>query len=118
MSKDFPEMEYKPVAEAVELPDGATPLDFLEAVYRSPTQPIYQRMKAAIEAAQYRHARLAVTATVTSDDFAAMLDKAIERSGKAQELKQIEATRQIEAAPPPSPTRPFGPVPDRRYRRA
>jgi len=47
-----------------------------------------------------------------------MLDKAIERSGKAQELKQIEATRQIEAAPPPSPTRPFGPVPDRRYRRA
>jgi hypothetical protein len=73
-------------------------------------------MKAAIEAAQYRHARLAVTATVTTEDFASMLDKAIERSGKALELKQIEA-KQIEAAPPPSPVPRFTPVPDRRFRR-
>jgi hypothetical protein len=100
--------------DELELPDCATPLDFLEAVYRSPTQPIYQRMKAAIEAAQYRHARLAVTATVTTEDFASMLDKAIERSGKAHELRQIEVAP---PSPPPSPVPRFPPVPDKRFRR-
>jgi hypothetical protein len=104
--------------DELELPPGATPLDFLEAVYRSPAQPIFQRMKAAIEAAQYRHARLAVTATVTTEDFAAMLDKAIERSGKAQELKQIESKPRnpTPPTPPPASSR-LGPVPDRRFRR-
>jgi len=103
--------------DELELPPSATPLDFLEAVYRSPTQPIYQRMKAAIEAAQYRHARLAVTATVTTEDFSAMLDKAIERSG----IKLIEAAPvpapPAPPSPPPSPTPRFTPVPDRRFRR-
>jgi hypothetical protein len=114
MSKDFPEMEYKPIADAVELPDNATPLDFLEAVYRSPTQPIYQRMKAAIEAAQYRHPRLAMTATITTGDFAEMLDKAIERSG----VKLIEAAPAPSPSPLPSrPSSNLGPVPDRRFRR-
>jgi hypothetical protein len=70
-------LERRADGAGIELADGATPLDFLEAVYRSPTQPMYQRMRAAIEAAQYRHARLAVTATVTTEDFAAMLGVAV-----------------------------------------
>ena len=38
------------------------------------------RLKAAIEAAQYVHPKLAVTATVNAGDFADQLEKAIERS--------------------------------------
>jgi hypothetical protein len=103
--------------DELELPPGATPLDFLEAVYRSPTQPIYQRMKAAIEAAQYRHARLAVTATVTTEDFAEMLDRAIARSGKVHELRQIEDHQPSPAPLPPHGSPRLGPTPDRRFRR-
>jgi hypothetical protein len=119
MSKDFPEMEYKPVADAIELPNDATPLDFLEAVYRSSTQPIYQRMKAAIEAAQYRHPRLAMTATISEGGIAEMLDKAIARSGVKLtiEHRQDEGAKPAPAPIPPHGTERVGPTPDRRFRR-
>jgi hypothetical protein len=42
-----------------------TPLDFLEAVYCNPNLPLATRLRAAIEAAPYRHPKLAVSATAT-----------------------------------------------------
>ena len=50
-----------------------------------------RRMKAAIEAAQYRHPKLGAIATTNLDgwDFAALLDRAIERSNGVREVKQI-----------------------------
>jgi hypothetical protein len=89
-----PEVMNAPRAEddrALEISAQATPLEFLETVYRSVDQPMNRRLRAAIEAAQYRYPRLAVTASVTSGSFATMLDRAIQRSGKAREVKQIEA---------------------------
>jgi hypothetical protein len=41
-------------------------------------------LKAAVEAAQYVHPKLAVTATVNAGDFADQLEKAIERSRKVE----------------------------------
>jgi hypothetical protein len=58
-----------------------TPLDFLEAVYLNPDLPLPTRMRAAIEAAPYKHPKLSASANVHYDDtFAAQLERAIERS--------------------------------------
>jgi hypothetical protein len=79
--------------DAIDVGSDATPLEFLEKVYRSPDQPMNRRLRAAIEAAHYRHPRLPVTANVTSSNRATMLDRAVDHSGKAQ----FEAAPAIEA---------------------
>ena len=45
----------------------------------------------------HEHPKLGAVATLSmiGDDFAAMLDRAIERSGKGREIKQIEATPNV-----------------------
>jgi len=79
--------------EVIELAPGETSLSFLQKVYRSTKQPMSRRLRAAIEAIPHEHPRLGAVATtsISGNDFAAMLDRAIERSGKTRELKQIEA---------------------------
>jgi hypothetical protein len=59
-----------------------TPLDFLEAVYLNPNLPLPTRMRAAIEAAPYKHPKLSATAIGQFDGqtFAQALERAIERS--------------------------------------
>jgi hypothetical protein len=61
-----------------------TPLDFLEAVYLNPNLPLNTRMRAAIEAAPFRHPKLSATAVTRMDgkSFAEQLERAIERSQK------------------------------------
>jgi hypothetical protein len=56
-------------------------LGFLQAIYRNPLQPTPVRMRAAIECLPFETPKLAVTATLTSDDFASQLERAILRSG-------------------------------------
>jgi hypothetical protein len=59
-----------------------TPLDFLEAVYCNPNLPLATRLRAAIEAAPYRHPKLSAAAIghFEGKTFAEALDRAIERS--------------------------------------
>ena len=59
-----------------------TPLHFLEAVYCNPNLPLNTRMRAAIEAAPYKHPKLSVSAVANMDgkSFAEALDRAITRS--------------------------------------
>jgi hypothetical protein len=59
-----------------------TPLEFLEAVYLEEEFPITIRLKAASEAAKYRHAQLRAVAIghMDQNSFAAALERAIERS--------------------------------------
>src|SRR4249919_2130216 len=94
---DFPEMEYKPIedGEGLQVPPDIEPLEFLMAIYRDHRQPMSRRMRAAIEAAQYRHPKLGAIATtnMNGQDFASLLERAILRSGKARELKLIEHRR-------------------------
>jgi hypothetical protein len=72
---------------------NVTPLEFLTAVYMNDKLPLPARMKAAIEAAQYVHPKLAVVATThSSGDFGALLDRAIVASRAVREPKLIEAT--------------------------
>jgi hypothetical protein len=67
-----------------------TSLDFLQAVYLNEQLPLSVRLRAAVEAAPYEHAKLSAVAVgyMTSDTFAERLDRAIERSNRA---KLIEA---------------------------
>jgi hypothetical protein len=63
-----------------------------------------RRLRAAIEAMPHEHPRLGAiaTASMNGQDFASMLERAIERSGKGPELKQIEG-RAIELTSEPRP---------------
>jgi hypothetical protein len=80
--------------DSIELPPGALSLEFLQAIYRSATQPMARRMKAASIAIAYESPKLSATLAVQADDsWAAKLKNAIARSSKA------EAYRLIQAAP-------------------
>jgi len=102
----------------------ATPLEFLQAVYANEGFPISVRMRAAIEAAQYVHPKLAVTATVGGGDFADQLERAIDRSRKIIEAKpMISVSSDVpsdgsDTKPPVQPSNGGDlMIPDRRFRR-
>ena len=78
--------------EVIELGPGETSLRFLQRVYRSVTQPMSRRMQAAMAALPHEHPKLGAVATVnmSGETYAALLDRAIERSGKIAEVRQIE----------------------------
>jgi hypothetical protein len=86
-------MENDPyeIAEPGPLP---SPLEFLQAVYSNEGLPLSARLKAAIEAAQYVHPKLAVTANIQAGDFADQLDRAVERTRR---VLMIEPKPIIEA---------------------
>ena len=78
-----------------------TSLEFLQAVYRNEQLPLSVRMRAAIEAAPFEHAKLTAVQVgyMNGDSFGAQLDRAIERSqrpvllieGKAEVVVQRPA---------------------------
>ena len=78
---------------------NGTSLEFLQAIYRSPEQPMIRRMKAAIAALPFEYPRFAVTAVVNDDSWAAQLQRCIARSAKADEFRTIEHV-------PPKPVAP------------
>ena len=120
---NFPEMEYKSVEQAIELPANGTSLDLLQQVYRNPSLPLPTRMRAATAALPHEHPKLAVTTVVNVGDFADQLEKAMERSRKVSPT-MIEGTVTATADVPSDSRRPVQTngggkpmIPDRRYRR-
>jgi hypothetical protein len=95
----------------IEIPPNGTSLDLLRAVYRNASLPLSTRMRAAMAALPFESPKLAVTAQVSEQDFATLLDQRLER------MKQMEngQTKTIEANPPVETTPPR--IPDRRFRR-
>ena len=51
------------------------PLSFLKAVYMNAELPLSVRMRAAIELLPFTHPKLAVTAVVSEQDYATVLDQ-------------------------------------------
>jgi hypothetical protein len=61
--------------------EATTSLEFLQKVYRSPTEPINRRMRAAIAALPFEHPKLAVIARWdASEGIGAQLEAAIAKS--------------------------------------
>jgi hypothetical protein len=58
--------------------------DYLKEIYQDPRQPTHLRMRAAIEALAYEKPKLAVTAVVAGQDFAALLDERLRRIEQAK----------------------------------
>src|SRR5262249_13519707 len=93
--------------QEIEIPADGISLDLLKAVYRNNQLPLTTRMRAAIAALPFEVPKLAVTAVVSEQDFATLLDRRLKRI-EEMKAKEIEAAPQVEVKPA---------LPDRRYRR-
>src|SRR6516225_9789376 len=100
--------------QEIEIPADGISIDLLRAVYRNSSLPLTTRMRAAIAALPFESPKLAVTAVVSEQDFATVLDRRLKR---IEEMKAnaIEATPVIEVKPADVRLPPV--VPDRRFRR-
>ena len=99
--------------EAPDLPEGALSLDFLQAIYRSPTQPLQTRIRAAMAALPFEYPKLAavISANLSEQDFGEALERARKRVDGGPPTTPLKALQ--------PPTDPRGPpmVADRRFRR-
>jgi hypothetical protein len=75
-------------AEADEPPSA---LEYVRDVYKGRRVADPWRMRAAMAALPFESPKLSAMAIVERSDFASMLDKAIERSAKARDIREIEA---------------------------
>jgi hypothetical protein len=67
-------------------PERVNSLEYLQRIYRDPTQPTPVRMRAAIEALQFENPKLSSVGVgyITNDTFAERLDRAIRASDRAR----------------------------------
>jgi hypothetical protein len=77
-------------AQAENEPPSA--LEYMKDVYKGRRVADPWRMCAAMAALPFESPKLSAMAIVERSDFASMLDRAIERSGKSAEVKQIDLT--------------------------
>jgi hypothetical protein len=94
---------------AIELGPNGMSLDLLRAVYRNSAISLSTRMRAAIAALPFESPKLAVTAQVSEQDFATLLDQ---RLARIEAMKTVEARAQPVEVKPPLPR-----LADRGFRR-
>jgi hypothetical protein len=89
--------------DAIELASHEDALEFWDKIMRDIRQPIQRRMRAAEMRAQYKYPKLGVvaTATMTGEDFASMLDRAIARS-QVKLIEHCEGAKGESAEPAPA----------------
>ena len=121
MITGFPELEYEEQERELEVGPTANSLEFLKMVYRNNRLPLPTRMRAAFACLKHEVPALGITAVVSGDDIATLLDQRIARLAQMEQQKQIEQAKpapQIEARPQQIETkRPPVHTNDRRFRR-
>src|SRR6516162_1080159 len=113
MVTGFPDLVYEaPRKERgiIEIPPNGISLDLLQAVYRCSSLPLATRMRAAIAALPFEVPKLAVTALVSEQDFATLLDRRLKR------IEEMKANA-IGATPVIDGEKVDARLPDRRFRR-
>jgi hypothetical protein len=78
MCEEDEEVEQEWPAVQVVVP--ATALEYLQSIYRNPSEPDARRMRAASIALPFESPKLAVTTNISNESFAELLDRAIARS--------------------------------------
>jgi hypothetical protein len=112
MSKDFPEMEYKPAAEAVELPEGIDALGLLQMEYQGKITLTYAQRRAAEACLPFERPKLSAVAVAASGSFAEELDRLImKRSGKLIEHHKDEGEKDEGKSASPLPPQAHWPTP-------
>jgi hypothetical protein len=116
--------EKQKVEGQIQLSTNATSLEFLQAIYRDPTQPIQRRMKAAGMALPFERPKLGVMVQVDGNDLADRLLRAIAASDKvmnsqSRQVIEHEPTPVAAASPtePPDHSAPFAQNAKHRFRR-
>src|SRR5262245_35497735 len=104
---DLQMIHDRPKPQEIEIPTDGLSLDLLRAVYRNNQLPLTTRMRAAIAALPFESPKLAVTAVVSEQDFATVLDRRLKR------IEEMKANA-IEAPPVIDGEKVD---PDRRFRR-
>ena len=74
--------EKQKVEGQIQLSTNATSLDFLQAIYRDPTQPVQRRMKAAGMALPFEKPKLGSVVVTNGNDLADRLLRALAMSNK------------------------------------
>ena len=67
-------------------------LEYVQDVYKGRRSIDPWRFRAAVAALPFESPKLSATAIITREDFATMLERAVERSGQASAMKQIDLT--------------------------
>jgi hypothetical protein len=77
-------------------------LEFLQAVYCNDQLPLVVRMRAAMACLPFESPKLAVTAVVSDQDFASLLDERIKNMERVNNGRTIDAkpVPQVEVKPP------------------
>ena len=77
-------------------------LEFLQAVYCNDQLPLVVRMRAAMACLPFESPKLAVTAVVSDQDFASLLDERIKNMERVNNGRTIDAkpVPQVEIKPP------------------
>ena len=102
MVAGFPELIYevpKKQHQEIEIGPNSLSIDLLRAIYRSTSQPLHTRMRAAMACLKHEVPSLGISVVVNDADIAARLDKAIERI-KAAEAKTINGEASVIETPP------------------
>jgi hypothetical protein len=104
----FPQIEYKEKQVVICFNGGA--LEYLQSIYRDPTQEQHTRMRAASLAIAYESPKLVATAVLDGKDFGAILDKRVAHWRKVDSLPRVPT-------PPVEVKRALPHIYDKRYRR-
>jgi hypothetical protein len=84
---------YRTIDEDTALPKNIRALQLLQMAYRGEIELTSQQFRAAKEALPFEEPKLGAMAvgSMSGQDFASLLERAIRASGKEAEVKQIEA---------------------------
>jgi hypothetical protein len=98
-------------AKALRLRADATSLELLQAVYRNEAVPLHTRIRVAIACLPFEAPKLAVTAVVSEQNFAEVLERRLKR------IAELETTPINASKPEIEVKSPMPRLADRRYRR-
>jgi hypothetical protein len=82
--EDEEQLQAAPIAAPV------SALAYLQSIYCNPSEPEGRRLRAAVAALPFESPKLSATTIINKEDFADLLERSIERSGKTVEVRQIE----------------------------